>query len=78
MSSKERFKQMEGRDGDEAGFYWQGGPIEVAERTYFQSRFSGVTAFDTDEGIVLVDSGMVQLGPKLAAAVFASEGRLFV
>ena len=66
MSSRERFKNMQGRSGEEAGFYWQGGPVEVAERTYFQSRFSGVTAFDTDEGIVLVDSGMGQLGPKLA------------
>lgn len=66
MSIKDRFKQMEGRGGDEAGFYWQGGPVEVAERTYFQSRFSGVTAFDTDEGIVLVDSGTAQNGPKIA------------
>ena len=66
MSSRERFKNMQGRSGDEAGFYWQGGPLEVAERTYFQSRFSGVTAFDTDEGIVLIDSGLGQLGPKLA------------
>ena len=66
-STSERFKVMRGRTADEAGFFWQGGPLEVAERTWFQSRFSGVTAFETDEGIVLVDSGMAQLGPALAA-----------
>ncbi|MBW0005363.1 MAG: MBL fold metallo-hydrolase [Hyphomicrobiales bacterium] len=68
MSNKtsERFKAMRGKSPDEAGFFWSGGPIEVAERTFFQSRFSGVTGFETDEGIVLVDSGMAPLGPVLA------------
>lgn len=65
-STSNRFKSMRGKSGEEAGFFWQGGPIEVAERTFFQSRFSGVTGFETDEGIVLVDSGMSQLGPVLA------------
>jgi len=65
-STSDRFRAMRGRSGEEAGFFWQGGPITVAERTYFQSRFSGVTGFETDEGIVLVDSGMAQLGPALA------------
>ena len=69
MSNKtsERFKAMRGRSPDEAGFFWSGGPIEVARRVFFQSRFSGVTGFETDEGIVLVDSGMAPLGPVLAA-----------
>jgi glyoxylase-like metal-dependent hydrolase (beta-lactamase superfamily II) len=58
---------MRGKTADEAGFFWSGGPIEVAERTWFQSRFSGVTAFETDDGIVLVDSGMAPLGPQLAS-----------
>jgi glyoxylase-like metal-dependent hydrolase (beta-lactamase superfamily II) len=65
-STSDRFKSMRGKSGEEAGFFWQGGPIEVAERTFFQSRFSGVTGFETDDGIVLVDSGMSQLGPALA------------
>ncbi|MBV9050820.1 MAG: MBL fold metallo-hydrolase [Hyphomicrobiales bacterium] len=69
MSNKtsERFKAMRGKSPDEAGFFWSGGPIEAAERTFFQSRFSGVTGFETDAGIVLVDSGMAPLGPVLAA-----------
>lgn len=65
-STSDRFKSMRGKSGEEAGFFWQGGPTEVAERTFFQSRFSGVTGFETDDGIVLVDSGMSQLGPVLA------------
>ena len=65
-TTTERFLAMRGKEPDEAGFFWSGGPIEVAERTFFQSRFSGVTAFETDEGIVLVDSGMAPLGPILA------------
>jgi glyoxylase-like metal-dependent hydrolase (beta-lactamase superfamily II) len=60
------FKSMRGRSPEEAKFFWSGGPIAVAARTWFQSVFSGCTGFETDEGIVLVDSGMVQLGPKLA------------
>jgi glyoxylase-like metal-dependent hydrolase (beta-lactamase superfamily II) len=60
------FKSMRGRSPEDAKFFWSGGPVEVAERTWFQSAFSGCTGFETDEGIVLVDSGMVQLGPKLA------------
>ena len=66
-TTSDRFKAMRGKSADEAGFFWSGGPIEVAERTFFQSRFSGVTAFETDEGIVLVDSGMGPLGPQLNA-----------
>jgi glyoxylase-like metal-dependent hydrolase (beta-lactamase superfamily II) len=65
--TSERFKEMRGKSPDEAGFFWSGGPVEVGERVFFQSRFSGVTGFETDEGIVLVDSGMAPLGPVLAA-----------
>src|ERR1700738_4972500 len=60
------FKSMRGRTPEDAKFFWSGGPVEVAERTWFQSVFSGCTGFETDEGIVLVDSGLLQLGPKLA------------
>jgi glyoxylase-like metal-dependent hydrolase (beta-lactamase superfamily II) len=61
------FKSLRGKSPEEAKFFWSGGPVEVAERTWFQSVFSSATGFETDEGVVLVDSGMVQLGPKLAA-----------
>ncbi len=46
----------------------------MAERTWFQSVFSGCTGFETDEGVVLVDSGMLQLGPKLAALLRQKTG----
>ena len=42
-----------GKSTDEAGVYWSGGPIEVARRTWFVSNFSGVTAFETEVGLVL-------------------------
>src|ERR1700726_3229493 len=66
MKAADHFRAMRGKSPEDAKFFWSGGPIEVAERTWFQSVFSGCTGFETDEGIVLVDSGMVQLGPKLA------------
>ncbi len=67
MKAADHFRAMRDKSPEEAKFFWSGGPIEVAERTWFQSRFSGVTAFETDEGIVLVDSGMAPLAPALAA-----------
>lgn len=54
---------------DDAKFYWTGGPVEVAERTWFQSFFSGVTAFETDDGLVLIDTGTAQMAPNLAATL---------
>jgi glyoxylase-like metal-dependent hydrolase (beta-lactamase superfamily II) len=65
----ERFLAMRGRPPEEAGFFWSGGPIDIAPQTYFVSRFAGVTAFDTGEGIVLVDSGPRSLGPAIAKAI---------
>lgn len=62
----QRMSAAYGRPPEEAKFFWSGGPVEVAERTWFQSFFSGVTAFETDEGIVLVDSGLARLAPALA------------
>src|ERR1041384_1919750 len=55
------FKLLRGKSPEEAKFFWSGGPIEVGERTWFQSVFSGCTGFETDEGLVLVDSGL-QIG----------------
>ena len=60
------FVAMRGKSPDEAKFFWSGGPVEVAERTWFQSMFSGCTAFETDAGIVLVDSGLKRVGQHLA------------
>jgi glyoxylase-like metal-dependent hydrolase (beta-lactamase superfamily II) len=65
----ERFAAMRGKSPDEAKFFWSGGPIEVAERTWFQSNFSGCVAFETDAGVVLVDSGLARTGARLAELV---------
>src|SRR5437016_3390467 len=62
----DRFRAMRGKLPEEAKFFWSGGPIEVAPRTWFQSLFSGVIAFETDAGLVLVDSGLAHRGAALA------------
>ncbi len=46
------FDRMRGRAPEEAKFFWSGGPVELAERTGFASQLSGVTAFETDEGLL--------------------------
>jgi glyoxylase-like metal-dependent hydrolase (beta-lactamase superfamily II) len=66
VSMLHRMSAAYGRSPEEAKFFWSGGPVEVAERTWFQSFFSGVTGFETDAGIVLVDSGLERLAPALA------------
>jgi len=63
------FTRNFGKAPGEAKFYWAGGPVQVAERTWFASIFSGVTAFETDAGIVLVDSGLARVGPLIASMV---------
>ena len=62
----ERWLSMKEESPEEAKFYWSGGPVQVAERTWFQSQMSGVTAFETDVGLVLVDSGTTMFAPALA------------
>ena len=62
-----KFATMRGKTPEEAKFFWTGGPVEVAPRTWFASQFSGTTAFETDDGLVLVDTGTKQLAPVLAA-----------
>ena len=64
-----KFAEFRDGDVDEAKFFWTGGPVEVAERTWFASFFSGSTAFETDEGLVLVDTGMVRAAPALRDAI---------
>ena len=68
------FKLLRGKSPEEAKFFWSGGPVEVAERTWFASVFSGCTGFETDDGLVLVDSGLLQLGGKLAALLRQKTG----
>src|SRR6201987_4248963 len=68
------FKLLRGKSPEEAKFFWSGGPVEVAERTWFASVFSGCTGFETDDGLVLVDSGLPQLGGKLAALLRQKTG----
>lgn len=65
----EAFVRMRGRAPEEARFFWTGGPVELAERTWFASQLSGVTAFETDEGLVLVDAGTSFFGPILAERI---------
>lgn len=64
-----RFATMAGKSAEEAKFFWSGGPVQVADRTWFASMVSGLTAFETDEGIVLVDAGAAMLAPGLAAQI---------
>ncbi len=61
-----RFGAYRDGDPDEAKFFWTGGPTEVAERTWFQSQLSGCVGFETDEGLLLVDTGTKFLAPALA------------
>lgn len=65
----QKFQEMRGLPPDEAKFFWSGGPVEVAPRSWFASFFSGVSAFETDEGLVLVDSGLERLSPALAGLI---------
>lgn len=65
----QRFLESDGQPPEVAKFFWRGGVVEVAERTWFASRFSGVTAFETNEGLVLVDSGTAFFAPELAASL---------
>ncbi|MFF0445905.1 alkyl sulfatase dimerization domain-containing protein [Streptomyces sp. NPDC004609] len=51
---------------EKAGFFWRGGPFEVADRVWHTALVSGVTAFETREGLVLVDTGTEAQAPKLA------------
>jgi glyoxylase-like metal-dependent hydrolase (beta-lactamase superfamily II) len=62
-----KFATMRGKPPEEAMFFWSGGPVEVAPRTWFASQFSGCTAFETDEGLLLVDTGTRQFAPAIAA-----------
>jgi glyoxylase-like metal-dependent hydrolase (beta-lactamase superfamily II) len=68
------FGSMRGKTPEEAKFYWTGGPVEVAPRVWFASQFSGCTAFETDEGLVLVDTGTRQFAPAIAQMLRMKTG----
>ena len=51
------------------GFFGGGDPSEVASRTFHVPTMANSTAFVTDDGIVLVDCGVVQVGPHIHGAV---------
>jgi glyoxylase-like metal-dependent hydrolase (beta-lactamase superfamily II) len=40
--------------------------VEVTDRTYFHASFSAITAFETDDGLVLVDTGVEQTSARMA------------
>ena len=66
--TSERFKAMRGKTpGRSRLLLVRRARSRSPSGAWFQSRFSGVTGFETDEGIVLVDSGMAPLGRRLAA-----------
>jgi len=62
----EKFQALSGKSREEAAFFYSGGPFKVAERTWFVTNVGGVTAFETDEGLVLVDAGMRLFSPQMA------------
>jgi alkyl sulfatase BDS1-like metallo-beta-lactamase superfamily hydrolase len=51
------------------GFFGGGEPKEMAPRTFHVPTMANSTAFVTDEGIVLVDCGVVQVGPHIHSKV---------
>lgn len=66
-----QWKATAERDPQDAKFFWTGGPVEVARDTWFVSLGSGVTAFATREGLVLVDSGTRLFAGDMAARIRA-------
>jgi hypothetical protein len=65
------FREMAGKNPEEAKFFWSGGPIEVAPRTWFQSYLSGVTGFETDAGLLMARNIF------RSSAAYARDGRPF-
>ena len=55
-----------GASREQAEVVQAGGATEVAERTWYVSLLAGVTAFETDDGLVIVDTGMRDLSALMA------------
>ena len=64
---RDRFSEFAGSSPEEAKFFYVGGALEVAERTWFVQIGGGCTAFETDDGLVLIDTGMRPMPPQIAA-----------
>ena len=73
QSTMSRLRKMAGKSPEAARFFWSGGPIDPAERS--RSYLGGVTGFETDGGLVLVDSGLRQLRPRACAMGGGSRPR---
>lgn len=69
MDPISKFQEYSGQSPEDAKFFWTGGPVEVAPRTWFASIFSGSTTFETDDGLVVVDAGMARLGQGIASLI---------
>lgn len=65
----QRWTEPGDRGPSEAKFFWTGGPVQVAPDTWFTSIGSGVTAFATSDGLVLVDSGTRLFAPDMAGRI---------
>ncbi|MFC1999492.1 hypothetical protein ACFLXE_01885 [Chloroflexota bacterium] len=52
-----KFVEFRGASPEETKFFYSGGLVEVAAGTWFVSVAAGRTAFEADDGFVLVDSG---------------------
>ena len=53
------------------GFFGGGDPVLAAPRTWFIPSFANVAAFETDEGLLLIDAGMRVMGPAIYASIRA-------
>lgn len=51
------------------------GPWEVARETVLVTAFGNVSAFRTDEGLVLIDTGSERAGPRIRAAIRSWDAR---
>lgn len=56
---------------DALSFFGGGEPSQAAPRTWFVPAFANVTAFETDDGLLLVDAGLRVVGPAIFASIRA-------
>lgn len=56
---------------DALSFFGGGEPMQAAPRTWFVPAFANVTAFETDDGLLLVDAGLRVVGPAIFASIRA-------
>ena len=49
----------------ERGFFGGAEPTQIDERTWFVPSFANASVLETDDGLVMVDTGLVQMGPRI-------------